>query len=91
MKRYQLRDGDQIPTRLTTAAEIGIRMFALGVADVRAGRGFRPEYETWQNTNDRWAYERGRQWARLGPRSAHHSQSLPRIDVSVALTPLDLR
>jgi hypothetical protein len=40
VNRYQLRDGDQIPTRLTTAPEIMTsRTFALGVEDVRAGRG----------------------------------------------------
>jgi hypothetical protein len=51
MKRYQLRDGDQIPTRLTTAAEImASRTFALGVADVRADRGLRRAART---INDR--------------------------------------
>jgi hypothetical protein len=70
MSRYRLRDGDQIPTQVTTAAEImASRTFALGVEDVRAGRGFCPDYDTWRDTNDRWAYERGRQWAQLAPRS----------------------
>lgn len=70
MKRgYKLHDGDQVPTRLTTVAEI-IRhpKFARGVADRRAGRGYPADYDAWEDTNDRWAYERGRQWATVAPR-----------------------
>jgi hypothetical protein len=67
---YRLREGDQVPTRPTTALEImSTRTFALGIEDARAGRGYRLEYDVWKDTNDRWAYERGRQWARLAPRS----------------------
>jgi hypothetical protein len=43
--------------------------FELGVADVRAGRGFRPDYEDWPRLMDQWSYERGRQWAVLTPRN----------------------
>jgi hypothetical protein len=61
---YRLRDGDQVPTRPTTVEEImSWPTFALGVADVRAGREFRAAYESWADTNDRWNYERGRAWA----------------------------
>jgi hypothetical protein len=67
---YRLRDGDQIPTRRTTVREImSSPTFALGVADVRAGRAHRSDYETWADTNDQWNYERGRQWARQAPRT----------------------
>jgi hypothetical protein len=41
--------------------------FALGVADVRANRGYPADYDTWKD--DCWAYERGRQWAQIAPRS----------------------
>ena len=43
--------------------------FSMGVTDVRAGRGYRPDYDVWEETNDRWEYERGRQWAKLAPRN----------------------
>jgi hypothetical protein len=60
---------DQIPTTPTTAAWIMSQpQFALGVADVRSGRGFRLAYDTW-GTDAAWCYERGRQWARLTPTS----------------------
>jgi hypothetical protein len=66
---YRLRDGAQVPTRPTTIDEImSSPKFALGVADVRAGRGIRPDYDLWGHDNDRWNYERGRQWATLAPR-----------------------
>jgi hypothetical protein len=67
---YRLRDGDQIPTRLATVREVmSDPKFALGVSDVRAGRGYPARYDAWEDTNDRWAYERGRQWARIAPRN----------------------
>ena len=71
MKRqYRLRDGAQIPTWPVTVQEImSDPKFALGVADVRANRGYPLGYDTWKDTNDRWAYERGRQWAQIAPRS----------------------
>jgi len=44
------------------------REFAVGVADVRAGRGYRNGFDTWKG-NDQWNYERGRMWAARAPRS----------------------
>ena len=67
---YRLREGDQIPTRPVTALEImSAPEFALGVADARAGRPYRPGYDAWSDTNMKWNYERGRQWGRLAPRT----------------------
>jgi hypothetical protein len=67
---YRLREGAQIPTRPVTALEImSAPEFAFGVADARAGRPYRPGYDSWSDTNERWNYERGRQWAQLAPRS----------------------
>jgi hypothetical protein len=66
---YRLREGSQVPTRLTTVEEImADPYFALGAADVRAGRGYRAGYDTWGHTNNRWAYDRGRLWATLAPK-----------------------
>ena len=66
----RLRKGEQVPVRSVTVQEImSCPYFALGVADVRAGRGFRADYDTWGHTNNRWAYDRGRLWATLAPRS----------------------
>ena len=63
------RDGDQIPTRgVTIMTVMARREFALGVTDVRAGRPLRPDYDEWA-TNRQWAYERGRQWASVAPRT----------------------
>jgi hypothetical protein len=42
--------------------------FEFGVADVRAGRSRRPDYDLWHKINDQWAHERGRMWALLAPR-----------------------
>ena len=68
LHQYRLRPGAQIPTRRTTLREImSDPKFALGVADARAGRGYPPTYDTWADTNDRWTYERGRQWAQIAP------------------------
>lgn len=61
--------GQQVTTKLVTVLEIMSRpKFALGVEDARAGRGYRPDYEVWEDANDCWCYERGRQWAQLAPR-----------------------
>jgi hypothetical protein len=70
MKRgYKWREGEQVPTELVSIEEImGSSQFALGAADVRAGRGYRAAYTSW-DTNDQWNYERGRQWAAGTPRS----------------------
>lgn len=65
----RLRDGDQIPTRPVTIAEImSCLKFERGVEDVRASRDYPPDYDQWADANDCWNYERGRQWARLVPR-----------------------
>ena len=67
---YRLHDEAQVPTCPVTILEImSDPYFALGVADVRARRGFRADYDTWGHTNDRWAYDRGRLWATLAPRT----------------------
>jgi hypothetical protein len=65
-----------VPTRLTTPIEIMARStFALGVADVRAGRRcFHPNYDQW-STNEQWAYERGRAWAVIAPRNVQLKMS----------------
>jgi hypothetical protein len=61
-------DAEQIPTRSTSALRIMSQpSFALGVADVRAGRGTHRDYDLWE-TNGQWNYERGRAWAMLTPR-----------------------
>jgi hypothetical protein len=59
----------QVPTSSTTIEEVmSSAYFALGVADQRAGRGYRSAYATWKG-DDQWNYERGRAWAVLAPRS----------------------
>src|SRR5262245_51289167 len=59
---------DQVPTRAVTPAQIMRRpQFALGVADVRAGRRHHADYDLW-DTNGQWSYERGRAWAVTAPR-----------------------
>lgn len=56
------RRGDQLPTTTTTAERVmSSPQFARGVADVRAGRGFPRDYDTWKDKT--WSYERGRAWA----------------------------
>jgi hypothetical protein len=62
-------EGDQVPTQPVSIEEImSAPYFALGVADVRAGRPYHDGYQTW-HTDEQWDYERGRQWARLVPAS----------------------
>ena len=70
IERYHLRDRDQIPTQIptwpVTIMEImASPLFERGVADARSGRGYPPDYDTWEDGE--WAYERGRQWATLAP------------------------
>lgn len=67
---YRLHEGAQVPTRSVSVVEImSAPKFAKGVADVRAGRGYPPDYDAWEDTNERWEYERGRMWATLAPRT----------------------
>lgn len=69
-KSPPVHDRQQVPTTPTTVFAIMSRpTFALGVEDARASRGYRRDYDTWEDTNDRWTYERGRQWARVAPRT----------------------
>jgi hypothetical protein len=66
---HRFRDVEQEPTRPTTILEImSTREFALGVADGRAGRPYPRLYDSW-GIDPQWNYERGRQWARLAPRT----------------------
>jgi hypothetical protein len=59
----------QEPTNMVSVLTImRRRCFALGVADARAGKVPRPDYERW-DPNRQWDYERGRQWALIAPRS----------------------
>ena len=59
---------EQLPTVPVSIAEImASPLFERGVKDARAGRGFPPDYDILEDKL--WAYERGRQWARLAPRS----------------------
>ena len=46
---------------------MGTPEFADGVADARAGRPIRADYDEWSETDRTWSYERGRQWAVLTP------------------------
>jgi hypothetical protein len=67
---YTLRDGDQLPVvGVPLEMIMGSSKFAQGVADVRAGRGYPDDYDCWEDTNDRWDYSRGRQWATAAPRN----------------------
>jgi hypothetical protein len=57
----------QVPTSKVTVKAIMVSpLFARGVADVRAGKGFPSDYDEW--SDDLWAYERGRAWATAAPR-----------------------
>jgi hypothetical protein len=59
----------QVPTFPTTVRAImGDPAFALGVADVRAGRPPHLDYDLWE-TNRQWVYERGRAWGVLASRT----------------------
>jgi hypothetical protein len=63
------RSREQEPTKPVSVETImRTQCFALGVADMRAGKAPRREYERWC-PDDQWDYERGRQWAALAPRS----------------------
>jgi hypothetical protein len=69
MRCISSRSREQEPTEPVSVEKImRSRYFALGVADMRAGKAPRPDYERW-GPDDQWDYERGRQWALLAPRS----------------------
>ena len=79
---YRLRPGDQIPTRPVTIQEImGQPQFVLGVADARAGRRYRADYDLW-TVNGQWNYERGRMWATLAPRNVPLKNGDGKINVA---------
>ena len=74
-----LKRDEQVPTRgVTIISVMSTPKFALGVADVRAGRPIRPDYETW-DVDPQWDYERGRQWASVAPRTVALKNSKGRI------------
>jgi hypothetical protein len=60
----------QVPTTLVTPSWImSRRTFMQGVDDLRAGREFPSDYDSWRNHKDaQWCYERGRLWAAVAPR-----------------------
>ena len=61
---------EQLPTVPVSIAEVmASPRFQQGVVDVRAGRGFPRDYDEWSQTDELWAYERGRVWACLVPRN----------------------
>jgi hypothetical protein len=57
------------PCRCQSGGSWRSRTSRWGVADVRAGRGYRPDYDTWTGEDDQWNYSRGRNWATLAPES----------------------
>jgi hypothetical protein len=64
------RDEDQVPTSATTVmAVMASPLFKKGVADMRAGKPFPLDYDTWSHKDKMWAYERGRAWATVAPRN----------------------
>ena len=79
----RLRKGEQVPVRSVTVQEImPCPYFALGVADVRAGRGFRADYDTWGHTNNRGPTTVagcGRRWRRDQSRSSATVRSLMKL------------
>ena len=65
----KMKSGKQVATSSTTVEAImSSPHFALGVADRRAGCGYRSAYATW-DIDGQWNYERGRAWAVSAPRS----------------------
>jgi hypothetical protein len=86
------RDREQVKTRLVTWPEIitGSDAFACGVADVRAGLGFRRGYEPppksgKDGTNWQWNYERGRQWAVIAGPDVPFLDEFGRIDLEAVV------
>jgi hypothetical protein len=75
-RRKQCRDPDreQVETRICSAEEIvGNPYFAIGAADFRAGVA--PRFDEMED-NTSWAYERGRLWAVIAPRTMNPQSSL---------------
>jgi hypothetical protein len=69
-RRIARVDKEQLPTAPVSAEEImASPRFAQGVADARNGGPFPSDYDTWAHTDRLWAYERGRLWGRLVPRT----------------------
>jgi hypothetical protein len=73
-KRKQSSMRSPLPDQQVRTVVVGLitimsdPLFARGVADVRAGRGFPSDYDTWVRDDKPWCYERGRQWAQVTPR-----------------------
>jgi hypothetical protein len=64
------REREQIPTVAVSVHHIMSQpTFMLGVNDARNGRGYHRDYDQGWDVNAQESYERGRQWARLAPRS----------------------
>jgi hypothetical protein len=60
---------EQVPTQTVSARWVMEQPeFNMGVADARAGRPNRAAYDTWDDVDQQWNYERDRVWARLTPR-----------------------
>jgi hypothetical protein len=72
---HQISDRDQVETEQIGASYfIESRDFARGVEDVRAGRPPRFDAYAWDQggapaTDRQWAYEKGRQFATIAPRT----------------------
>ena len=54
-------------TSVTLRFIMSRRKFMLGVQDLRAGRDFHADYDSWPE--DQWPYEQGRLWAAVAPRN----------------------
>ena len=61
---------EQLPTVPVSIAEImASPRFQRGVTDARSRKPFPPDYDAWAHEDKLWAYERGRMWGRLVPRT----------------------
>jgi hypothetical protein len=68
-RRKKYDRGEQVRTRFVSAEWIMTRRaFMRGVDDVRSGRSYPRDYDTWKDINYAWNYERGRQWGAQAPR-----------------------
>jgi hypothetical protein len=86
------RDREQVRTTPVTWREIimGSDAFACGVADVRAGLGFRRGHEPPpkpgnDGTDWQWNYERGRQWAVIAGPDVPFFDQFGRIDLEAVV------